>query len=60
MTCPICQAPTDRKWRPFCSARCADLDLAKWLRGSYAIASHEPDDREQAQQEISESRDKPH
>jgi endogenous inhibitor of DNA gyrase (YacG/DUF329 family) len=35
--CPICSRPTDTKYRPFCSRRCADVDLARWLRGSYAI-----------------------
>lgn len=40
MSCPICRKPTDPKYRPFCSKRCADVDLAHWLRGSYAI----PDD----------------
>lgn len=30
--------------RPFCSKRCADVDLAKWLGGGYAIASTDPDD----------------
>lgn len=60
MSCPICDAATVTQWRPFCSRRCTDLDLAKWLRGSYAIASQDPEDIEQAQQEISEARDKPH
>jgi uncharacterized protein len=35
--CPICSRPTDAKYRPFCSRRCADVDLSRWLRGSYAI-----------------------
>jgi endogenous inhibitor of DNA gyrase (YacG/DUF329 family) len=37
MTCPICAKETDAKYRPFCSRRCADVDLGKWLTGSYAI-----------------------
>ena len=37
MSCPICNRPTDPKMRPFCSKRCADIDLARWLTGSYAI-----------------------
>ena len=37
MTCPICQRETDPKLRPFCSKRCADIDLARWLSGGYAI-----------------------
>lgn len=37
MSCPICEKPSDPGYRPFCSKRCADVDLARWLRGSYAI-----------------------
>jgi len=46
MTCPICARPADPAYRPFCSRRCADVDLARWLRGSYAIPAPEvePDD----------------
>lgn len=36
--CPICRRPTERGFRPFCSKRCADVDLARWLGGAYAIA----------------------
>ena len=35
--CPICKDETDQAFRPFCSSRCADIDLGKWLTGSYAI-----------------------
>ena len=44
MSCPICEAETVPKYRPFCSKRCADLDLAKWLNGSYALPSEDPED----------------
>ncbi len=37
MTCPICGKPTEPAYRPFCSRRCADIDLARWLGGSYRI-----------------------
>jgi endogenous inhibitor of DNA gyrase (YacG/DUF329 family) len=37
MACPICKKPTDPVQRPFCSARCKDVDLGKWLSGSYAV-----------------------
>jgi uncharacterized protein len=37
MTCPICSKDTDQKYRPFCSRRCADVDLGRWLTESYAI-----------------------
>ena len=37
-TCPICrQKPADPKYRPFCSRRCADVDLQRWFTGGYAI-----------------------
>lgn len=36
-TCPVCTRPSDAAYRPFCSRRCADVDLARWLNGSYAI-----------------------
>jgi endogenous inhibitor of DNA gyrase (YacG/DUF329 family) len=35
--CPICGRPQDPAFRPFCSRRCADVDLAKWFRGDYAV-----------------------
>ncbi len=44
MACPICNRDTDPKMRPFCSKRCADIDLGKWISGSYAIPSDDPDD----------------
>ena len=35
--CPICRKPAEEAWRPFCSKRCADVDLGRWLGGRYAI-----------------------
>ncbi|MDO5658404.1 MAG: DNA gyrase inhibitor YacG [Paracoccus sp. (in: a-proteobacteria)] len=35
--CPICGKPRVPEFRPFCSKRCADVDLAHWLRGDYVI-----------------------
>jgi endogenous inhibitor of DNA gyrase (YacG/DUF329 family) len=35
--CPICGKPVDPEYRPFCSRRCADVDLGRWLKGSYAV-----------------------
>lgn len=37
MTCPICAKEIDQKYRPFCSRRCADVDLGRWLTESYTI-----------------------
>ena len=35
--CPICSRPSAREHYPFCSNRCRDVDLNRWLSGSYAI-----------------------
>jgi endogenous inhibitor of DNA gyrase (YacG/DUF329 family) len=47
--CPLCGKPAHERYRPFCSKRCADVDLNRWLKGSYAIPS-KPDDDEQDSQ----------
>ncbi|WP_147114878.1 DNA gyrase inhibitor YacG [Tateyamaria sp. syn59] len=43
MSCPICAQETDLKYRPFCSRRCADIDLARWMNGGYAVPSQRED-----------------
>jgi hypothetical protein len=37
--CPVCKSPRapDAPYKPFCSKRCADVDLNRWLSGAYAI-----------------------
>ena len=35
--CPTCGAPSMHETRPFCSKRCADIDLGRWFQGAYAI-----------------------
>ena len=42
--CVICGKPKDPKYRPFCSKRCADVDLNRWFRGGYAIPAAEEDE----------------
>lgn len=44
--CPICGALSLAAFHPFCSARCADVDLHRWLSGAYAIpvVESEPDE----------------
>jgi endogenous inhibitor of DNA gyrase (YacG/DUF329 family) len=42
--CPICAKPTDPAYRPFCSRRCADIDLQRWLVGRYAIPAAREDE----------------
>ncbi len=39
--CPICGKPTDPAFRPFCSRRCREVDLSRWLSGRYAIPAAE-------------------
>ncbi|MBL4800557.1 MAG: DNA gyrase inhibitor YacG [Emcibacter sp.] len=42
--CPICEKnPTMPKFHPFCSARCADVDLGRWLKGNYTIPGEKAD-----------------
>ncbi len=41
MSCPICQKPTEKAYRPFCSKRCADVDLGRWFNGSYAVPTED-------------------
>ncbi len=45
--CPICGKPAIFEMRPFCSKRCADVDLHRWLGGNYAIPAVEEPDSEQ-------------
>ena len=45
-TCPICRRPAEPRWHPFCSRRCADVDLGRWLTGGYAIPAA-PDDEDE-------------
>lgn len=42
--CPTCKAPTNATYKPFCSKRCADVDLHRWLAEGYAIPAVETDD----------------
>ncbi|WP_207101828.1 DNA gyrase inhibitor YacG [Paracoccus shandongensis] len=44
MACPICTKASVPQYRPFCSRRCADIDLGRWLRGTYVIPGQPLDD----------------
>jgi endogenous inhibitor of DNA gyrase (YacG/DUF329 family) len=44
--CPLCGKPMDAAFKPFCSKRCADIDLNRWLSGVYAVPVKETDDDE--------------
>jgi endogenous inhibitor of DNA gyrase (YacG/DUF329 family) len=45
--CPICGRPADEARRPFCSGRCRDLDLHRWLSGSYVVPGSENDEEDE-------------
>ena len=44
--CPLCGKPADQAFKPFCSKRCADIDLNRWLTGVYAVPVKEVDDED--------------
>jgi endogenous inhibitor of DNA gyrase (YacG/DUF329 family) len=46
--CPTCGKPSVPDYRPFCSKRCADIDLGRWLKESYRVPTEEaPGDDEE-------------
>ncbi|WP_128515153.1 DNA gyrase inhibitor YacG [Tabrizicola thermarum] len=47
MSCPICGKPAVPAYRPFCSRRCADIDLGRWLTESYRIPAESADEAEE-------------
>ncbi len=43
--CPICGKEPETRYAPFCSKKCADVDLGRWLKGSYVVHTDEkPED----------------
>ncbi|MPZ59433.1 MAG: DNA gyrase inhibitor YacG [Rhizobiales bacterium] len=56
--CPICGKPADAKLTPFCSPRCADVDLNRWLVGVYAIPVEEDEDAGDAEAAAEQLRDR--
>lgn len=58
MTCPICGKPTALDYRPFCSRRCADVDLGRWLTEGYRIPAESEGEAEDLPPDDSAS--KPH
>lgn len=46
--CPICGAPRVEQHRPFCSPRCADIDLNRWFTGAYAVPAAEQDEDDES------------
>ena len=45
--CPICKRAMVAAHKPFCSKRCADIDLHRWLSGVYAVPTNEPPEDEE-------------
>ncbi|QEO17660.1 DNA gyrase inhibitor YacG [Acetobacter vaccinii] len=41
-SCPICGQPVNQTFRPFCSRRCADVDLGRWFSEDYRVPTAEP------------------
>ena len=39
--CPICGKPASQANYPFCSPRCQDIDLNRWLSDSYRVPTNE-------------------
>ena len=54
--CPICGKPATLEFRPFCSRRCTDIDLGRWLGGRYAVPG-EPIGRATAQEDPTKTND---
>lgn len=46
LRCAVCGKPQDAKFKPFCSRRCANIDLGRWLKGTYVIAGRAEDESE--------------
>lgn len=44
MACPICKKPSAPDYRPFCSKRCADVDLHRWLSEGYVMPGSEDEE----------------
>jgi endogenous inhibitor of DNA gyrase (YacG/DUF329 family) len=44
--CPICRKPMVAAFRPFCSKRCAEVDLNRWFSGSYVVAGKQEEDED--------------
>ncbi len=41
MICPICHKETHSEYKPFCSKRCADIDLGNWMDGKYILSGND-------------------
>ena len=55
--CSICGKPAAARFKPFCSARCANIDLGRWLKGSYVIPGEPVEEAEEGAPQQRESGD---
>ena len=53
--CAICGKPVDEVFKPFCSKRCADVDLHRWLSGVYAVPVTEDEEEDERRDEDGEA-----
>ena len=53
--CPICGKPADSVLRPFCSKRCADVDLHRWFSGRYVVPVTEDEEEDERRDESDEA-----
>lgn len=56
LRCPTCKKPSEIQYKPFCSKRCADIDLGRWFSGDYRIVSlpKNEEEEEELQKSIKE------
>ena len=57
--CPICGKPAVAALRPFCSRRCADVDLNRWLSGVYVVPVTEDEEEDERRDESDERGEPP-
>jgi endogenous inhibitor of DNA gyrase (YacG/DUF329 family) len=55
--CPECRRPSSRETYPFCSARCKDVDLNRWLSGAYVIPGRDDEAEQDGRAEPPGARD---
>lgn len=60
MSCPICGKETVKPFRPFCSKRCADIDLAKWFNEEYTVPAEGGDPYEEVEIQQPQTSDRLH
>lgn len=57
--CPSCGKPRVHEYRPFCSRRCADLDLGRWFNGAYALPAAFDEDEDGFEHDLAASTSRP-